>query len=330
MTKIAITGIGGFIGLRMAERALEMGWQVSGVDLSPEGVERARAVGADAHIGDITDADSLAPVFAGADVVFHTAAVVVEDGPAELYERVNNGGTRTVCEVARDAGVKHLLHLSSIMVYGFDYPQNVSEDGPFYSGNNPYNATKLSSERIALGFNAAGDGSNAGMGVIVIRPGDVYGMGSVPWVMRPLGMLQNRQFALPAMGQGVINHVHLDNLIDGVLLAYEANACGQAFNITDDAATATKDYFGHLARMANRFMPVVPTAAIRGLLTVTEWLLPKLGIEPPAKPEALHFMTRKHKISCDKAMQQLGYQPKISLDEGMRQLEQQLRAQNYI
>lgn len=326
MTKLAITGIGGFIGLRMAERALEMGWQVSGVDLAPAGVDRAKAIGADAVVGDITDPSSLMSAFVDADLVFHTAAVVVEDGPAELYDRVNNEGTRTVCAAAKAAGVQRLIHLSSIMVYGFDYPQNVDEDGPFYDGDNPYNATKLSSERIALGFNAPDDG----FGVIIIRPGDVYGMGSVPWVMRPLQMAQKRQLMLPAMGKGVINHVHVDNLIDGVLLAYESDACGEAFNITDNAATPSNIYFGHVAAMVGYRIPLLPTALLMLGLRLTEAILPRLGMEPPAKAAAMHFLTRRHKISCAKARQRLGYTPKISLNEGMQALEGALRANNML
>lgn len=324
MTKIAITGIGGFIGLRMAQRALQMGWQVSGVDLAPTGVESARALGADAHIGDITDLATLQPAFQDADVVFHTAAVVAEDGPPELYDRVNNEGTRIVCEAARSAGATRLIHLSSIMVYGFDYPQNVTEAGPYYQGSNPYNATKLSSERIALEFNAPQEG----FGVIVIRPGDVYGYGSVPWVMRPLAMAKKRQLALPAMGRGVINHVHVDNLIDGILAAYDADACGEAFNITDDAATSTREFFGHIAKMAQRSLPVLPTPILNGIVGLTEWLFPKLGWDAPAHVAAMAFLSRRHKISCDKAKQQLGYAPKISLSTGMQALETQLRTNN--
>lgn len=326
MTKLAITGIGGFIGMRMADRARKKGWVVSGVDLDPAGVERARSLGADAYVGDVTEAATLTRAFADADVVFHTAAIVAEDGPAALYDRVNNEGTRTVCNAAKEAGVSRLIHLSSIMVYGFDYPPEVTEDGPYYQGSNPYNATKLSSERIALSFNTP----DTGFGVIVIRPGDVYGLGSVPWVTRPLQMTIKRQMVLPAMGRGVINHVHVDNLIDGVLLAFEADACGEAFVITDDAATPCKEYFGYLARMVDRRIPVLPTPVLKVMLTTSEAILPKMGITPPAKAAALHFLTRKHKISCDKARRQLGYTPAISLAEGMQRLEAELRASGSI
>lgn len=327
MTHLAITGIGGFIGLRMAERALALGWQVSGVDLSPPAVARACALGIDARVGDITDPASLVPVFTGADLVFHTAAVVQEDGPRELYERVNNRGTETVCRVAREAGVRRLLHLSSIMVYGFDYPDQVNETGPFTTDDNLYNETKLSSERIALGFNAP----SKGFEVVALRPGDVYGVGSVPWVTRPLAIMRKRQFILPALGQGVINHVHVDNLIDGVLLAAEHPAApGEAFNLTDGIATSCRDYFGLLAKVTGSgLIPVAPTWLLDGALRIGERLARPMGLHLPVERAGLPFLTRRHSISITKAQRVLGYQPRIQLNEGMRQLGRDLASTSH-
>ncbi|MDP2228956.1 MAG: NAD-dependent epimerase/dehydratase family protein [Moraxellaceae bacterium] len=322
MTTIAITGIGGFIGLQMARRALALGWTVQGMDIAPAGVARARAAGARVEQGDINDADVLARAFAGTDVVFHTAAVVQEDGPRELYDRVNNEGTRSVCRAAMAAGVKRLVHLSSIMVYGFAYPQNVAEDGPFDVAGNPYNETKLSSERIALGFNNPA----AGFGVMVLRPGDVYGLGSVPWVHRPLEALQKRMFALPSEKTGVINHVHVDNLVDAVFLVLQKDCCGESFNITDDAATPCHEFFGHLAGMVGRRVLFLPAGLMRTGLSVAAKVLPVVGQQPLMQPAVLRFLQRQHKISCAKARQQLGYVPAIGLEAGMRRLETDLHA----
>lgn len=326
MTTIVITGIGGFIGLQMARRALALGWTVQGVDVAPAGVERARAVGAQVEQGDINDVAVLTRAFAGADLVFHTAAVVQEDGPRELYERVNNQGTRKVCETARALGVKRLVHLSSVMVYGFEYPDNVTEAGPFDVAGNPYTETKLSSERIAMSFNRP----EQDFGVIVIRPGDVYGVGSVPWVHRPLEALQKRMFALPADRSGVINHVHVDNLIDAVLLAINKDCCGETFNITDDVATPCQVYFRHLARMADRRVVLLPASMMRAGLWAAARLLPWVGREPLMQPAVLRFLQRRHKVSCAKAKQQLGYAPAISLEAGMHRLETELRANKLI
>lgn len=315
-TTIAITGIGGFIGLRMAERARANGWTVRGLDLSPAGAERARAAGAEVVVGSVNDAAAVAAALQGADWVFHTAAIVEEDGPRDLYERVNIEGTRTVCNVAQQLGVRRLVHLSSVMVYGFDYPQDVAEDGPVDGQGNVYNDTKLASERVALSFN-----DPQRLGVIVIRPGDVYGRGSLPWVTRPVQMLRRGVFMLPGRGSGVINHVHVDNLIDGVMLAVDHDAIGEAFNITDGVATRCDAFFAPHARLAGvRRVPALPTWAVMLLMRLSQpwWRL--RGQTPPASPTALRFLLRRHRYSIAKAQARLGYQPRIDLEQGMQQI----------
>lgn len=315
-TTIAITGIGGFIGLRMAERARANGWTVRGLDLSPAGAERARAAGAEVVVGSVNDAAAVAAALQGADWVFHTAAIVEEDGPRDLYERVNIEGTRTVCKVAQQLGVRRLVHLSSVMVYGFDYPQDVAEDGPVDGQGNVYNDTKLASERVALSFNDL-----QRLGVIVIRPGDVYGRGSLPWVTRPVQMLRRGVFMLPGRGSGVINHVHVDNLIDGVMLAVDHDAIGEAFNITDGVATRCDAFFAPHARLAGvRRVPALPTWAVMLLMRLSQpwWRL--RGQTPPASPTTLRFLLRRHRYSIAKAQARLGYQPRIDLEQGMQQM----------
>lgn len=314
MTTIAITGVGGFIGLRMTQRARALGWNVRGLDVAPTAAERARIAGAEAFTGDINDAAVLARCFEGADIVFHTAAIVEEDGSRELYERVNVEGTRSVCRAAQAAGVRQLVQLSSVMVYGFDYADGVTEEGPFRDDGNIYNETKFRSERVALEFHRRGE-----FDVIVIRPGDVYGAGSVPWVLRPLQLLRQRLFMLPDGGNGVINHVHVDNLLDGVFLALEKNAGGEAFTISDGVATPCREFFAHHARMLGRSgVPAAPGWLLIALLDALGWGCRLLRRKPPASAAGIRFLQRRGRYSIAKAQRVLGYAPAISLEDGMR------------
>lgn len=321
MTTLAITGIGGFIGLRMAERALALGWQVKGMDHSLVAAERAHALGIEVSVGDINDEATLQTAFAGADVVFHTAAIVEEDGPREAYERVNVEGTRSVCRVAQSLGVRQLVHLSSVMVYGFDFPPDVTEGGPLDGQGNVYNDTKLASEQVALSFN------RDEFAVIVIRPGDVYGAGSVPWVLRPLELIQRGLFVLPDFGRGVINHVHIDNLLDGIFLALNKASGGSVFTLTDGVATPCHQFFAYHARMLGKQRVLaLPTWALNAFLAGSTPILKAFGQQPVASPAAMKFLLRRHRYSIAKAQRELGYQPKISLAEGMAEIARSLNS----
>jgi len=319
---LAITGIGGFIGLRMAERARERGMQVQGLDVSTAAADLARQKGARVVIGDVTDSAAVSEASRGADVMFHTAAIIEEDGDPALFRRVNVEGTRTVAECARAAGVRRFVQLSSVMVYGFTYPPFVAEDGPFRGEGNPCCETKLESDRLVLGLHAPG-----AFDVTVIRPGDVYGARSRPWVLRPLELMRKRIFFLIDGGRGTMNHVHVDNLLDAVFLALERRAAGEAFNVTDGAQTSFADYFGRLARMLGRKrLPSAPGTLVRRGFSLAGRAGALMGLRLPVSPAAVDFVCRPHPYSIDRARRVLGYEPRISLDQGMAEVEHALRA----
>ncbi len=311
---VAITGIGGFIGLRLAEIARDEGHVVRGLELSREGVRRAEAARHFVIEGDITDAAAAARLCDGADVVIHTAAVVEEDGAMARFRRINVGGTRTVASAARAAGARRFVHLSSVMVYGFDYPRDVTEDGPLRGEGNAYCETKIESERAALDLHLYG-GSR--MEVVVVRPGDVYGAGSVPWIVRPMALMKRGLFVVPRSG-GVINHVFIDNLVDGVLRAAEMPVGGEVFNITDGVATPCREFFRHHADMLNVAPPrALPLPILRGLTRLSARAYRSMGATPPFLPAAVDYLTRPHAYSIEKARRLLAYEPRVDLAEGM-------------
>src|SRR5580704_4012276 len=93
---VAVTGVGGFIGRRVAERLIERGTRVRGLEQSRDAARLARDAGVEVVEGDVCDPAATEALCAGAGLVIHTAAVVREDGPRALYDRVNVGGTERV------------------------------------------------------------------------------------------------------------------------------------------------------------------------------------------------------------------------------------------
>jgi nucleoside-diphosphate-sugar epimerase len=308
-----ITGIGGFIGLALAQRLQARGARVWGIDHDPRAIARAQDGGISAELCDVQRADALRAQMRDAELVIHTAAIVREHGELAQFRRVNVEGSRNVAEAARDAGAKTFVQLSSVMVYGFDYPDHVDEQGPLRGEGNPYCQTKIEAERAVLALN-----DPSGLGVIVIRPGDVYGPGSVPWIGRPLAMLKKRRLLLPGGGHGKINHVYVENLIDGILLALDQKSYGEAFNITDGVATSYRAYFGQLAQLAGLPPPLrVPTVVLRGLAGLMTRLR-ALGLtDDEVSSDTVRTLLRPHAYSIEKARRVLGYAPRVSLAQGL-------------
>lgn len=311
---LAITGVGGFIGARLATRARTRGMRTRGIDIDAAAVERAVRSGVEARVGDVRDPEAVAWLCDGADVVLHAAALVLEDGPRQRFERINVHGTRLVADAAGRAGVRCLVHLSSVMVYGFDFPDQVAEDGPFPAGEpNPYCVTKLRSEGAALRARASGSR------VVVLRPGDVYGPGSVPWVVRPLELMRAGLFVLPDGGRGILNHVHVDDLAEAVLLAAERDEVdGVPINVCDGVRTLVRDYFGRLAEHSGLPAPrALPAGVLRVAFAALAGGARALGRRPPAAPAALDFLLRPNVYSNARARALLGWAPRVDLATGL-------------
>ncbi len=319
MSRVLITGAAGFIGRALGDALRMEGDEVIGIDRVAEG---------DVVAGDTTDPAAWAAHLAGVDAVVHTAAVVSNAVDLDEQWRINVLGTRRVIEAARDAGVRRVVHLSSIRAFSdTSFPDGVTEEHPVRPDGNPYVDTKIASEHVALQAHAAGE-----VETVVIRPGDVYGPGSVPWILKPLDAIRAGQFLLPAMGRGIHSPVYVDDLVAGVVLALRAaEAAGQVFTIAGPRGVRTDEYFGHLFRMLGRRGPVgIPTPAGVALAHSADRLNRLRGKRSDVNAISMRYLARRGTYSIEKARTVLGYEPAVDLDEGMRRTEDWLRAGGHI
>ena len=67
----------------------------------------------------------------------------------------------------------------------------------------------------------------------MIRPGDVYGPGSVPWMVRPLELARRGQARRPRPGDGVMLPVYVDDLVEAILAGAERGEPGAAYAAWD-------------------------------------------------------------------------------------------------
>ncbi|MGI9603906.1 MAG: NAD-dependent epimerase/dehydratase family protein [Acidimicrobiales bacterium] len=306
--KVFITGAAGFIGGTLAGRYRDAGHQVAGVD---------QAADPDAGIvaGDVRAAGDWQDAAAGADVVINTAALVNNTSPWDDCWDVNVMGTRRAVDAAVAGGAGRVVHFSSVRAFSdLGFPDGVDEQHPVRTDGHRYVDTKIASEQVALQAHAGGE-----VEVTVIRPGDVYGPGSMPWTVWPLMGLQAGGFAVPAEG-GIFSPVYVENLVDAVVAAAATpGAAGQVITITDGIAIENAEFFGHYAQMLGVELPELPDDELRALLEAA-------GVGA----ETADYFRRQGTYSNTKARRLLDWEPQVDLAEGMRRTEQWARADGLI
>jgi nucleoside-diphosphate-sugar epimerase len=314
--RVAVTGAGGFIGGAVCRRLAADGVDVRGLDL-PAAAGPVEATGAEFIACDVTDAAATAAALRDVSHVVHTAAIVSDWGPMDAYVRVNVEGTRNVLDAARDA--ERVVHVSSVAIWGHDFAQDVPEDAPPRPSGNPYVDTKGASDVLARE-----------RGAVVVRPGDVYGPGSVPWAIRPLQALRAGRFAVPR--RGLMTPVYVDDLVELIRLALvRPEAAGGAFVGWEGPPVEIRDFFDRYARMAGRRrVPALPTPLLLAFATVDEAVARARGRAPTATRWAVRYLSRRATYRASRAQEVLGWHPRVDLDEGMRRTEAWARAEGLL
>src|SRR5258705_2473496 len=115
---IAVTGATGFLGRYIVDSLLARGARVAGVVRNPDRVPELAAKGVELRKADLAEPDRLAAGFAGADAVVSNAALFSLGNQSWAdHERANVEGTRNVMTACKDAGVKRVVHVSSVTAY---------------------------------------------------------------------------------------------------------------------------------------------------------------------------------------------------------------------
>jgi nucleoside-diphosphate-sugar epimerase len=314
---VFLTGANGFIA-----RALADGYRAGGAVV--RGVDVAADADRDVVAGDVSRPGAWQEHADGCELFVHTAAIVsMRRHDRERIWQVNAAGTRHALDAAARGGARRFLHLSSIVVFGFDFEGTVDERTPVRPNGVPYVDTKIASEQAVLAAHAAGE-----VACTVVRPGDVYGPGSRPWTVIPVDEIKARRMVLPAGGRGLLAPVYIDDLVEGLRLAASAPAGeGQVFTLTGGTAMTARDFFAGYVRMlgareprlAPRSVAMVAATAIDAVSRVTRR-------ENEINRAAVAYLTRTGTYSIEKARSVLGYSPAVSLDDGMARTEEWLRA----
>ncbi|MFI5348710.1 MAG: GDP-mannose 4,6-dehydratase [Elusimicrobiota bacterium] len=297
-----VTGGAGFIGSHLVDRLLADGWRVTVIDNGSVGGPRNLAhlssnPALKAVWADVTDREAIDPHFAGAERVFHLAAladiVPSIERPTD-YFRANVVGTECVLEAARAAKVKRFVYAASSSCYGIpdQYPTpETAAIQPQY----PYALTKRLGEELVIHW-----GRVYGMSVVSTRFFNVYGprartsgtYGAVFGVFLAQ-KIHGQPYTVIGDGEQTRDFTYVSDVAAALVAAADSEARGEIFNVGSGNTYSV-----------NRLVEL-----LGGPVTH----IPKR----PGEPDRTF-------ADISKIRRVLGWEPKISLEEGVKRMLERL------
>jgi UDP-glucose 4-epimerase len=312
-----VTGATGAIGPAVVRELQERGYTVRVLSRTPPAAGLLSA-GVDVVLGDLSDCASLRAGSDGADVVIHLAALLHQFAPhspelTERYRQVNVMGTKHVVQEALATGVRRLVFLSTIAVYG---PTNrvLADETTRPQPDTPYGRTKLDAETLVL--NARDQAAPIG---VVLRAAAVYGP-RIKGNYRTLAEAVARGRYVPiGRGDNRRTLVHERDLARAVAVAADhPSACGAVFNVSDGQPHRLSEIVDAMYR-ANGSVPPrlrVPVTIARPLAFAGDVLSRISGLRLPITQDALNKYLEDVAIDATRIQRVLGFIPAIDLDTG--------------
>lgn len=306
--KFVVTGASGHLGVNVVHALVSAGQAVRAVDIRPGSALTSSA--AEFVRGDVLDPATLHSAFAGAEFVLHLAAKIsIAGDPDGSVRRVNVEGVRNVAEAALEAGVRRLVHCSSLHAYDVGATRGpVRENG--LRATSPllpaYDRSKAEGEDELRRVVAKG------LDAVILNPSGMFGpvdpepsrMGRVL-----LAMFKGR---MPVSVTGAFDWVDVRDVARALIAAADRGRTGENYLIGGHRASVME--LGRLAaevsgKRAPRF--VVPLAPVRLAAEAAVRLAgPKRAGRLLLTPESLHALATDPVVDYSKATAELGYRPR--------------------
>jgi len=310
--RVFITGASGFIGSHLVEKLLNRNWQVR-VLFHNRSIHREKEC--EIVKGDIRDLSLLEKSLDGTDVLFHLAASLGASliNKKEFYQ-INTEGTENILRAAQKAGVKRIIHFSSAGVLGSVKKNELADEEYPLNPRSIYDKTKLEGERTALNF------ARNGMDIVIVRPGWTYGPGDRR-TFKLIKAIAKKRFILVTKGEAWQTPVHINDLIDGVLLCSERGKKGEIYHIAGNEIITVKKIAEIIALSSGNKIPPfsLPLFPVKAAVWPVEKISYLFKREAPLSMGKLSFFIHPKPLAIQKAIQDLGFSPKVDFNTGMAQ-----------
>lgn len=304
-----VTGATGFLGSHLCHRLVTDGFNLEILSRPSSNADALGDLSFTNKIGDVTDAQAVREAVEGKDVVFHAAAHGAYWGrQKEIQDEINIQGTKNVAEACRQAGVKKLVHVSSMSAIGI--PENAEspadENFRFNLESSPlnyHNSKKLGEEKVL-------ESVAKGLDAVIVNPCSIWGQHGRQYRLEEFVQKVRQTRVVPYFTGGTCV-VHVEDVVDGIMAAATRGKSGERYILGGDNLT-----FREIAESAARqlelrrtFVPV-PNAATWLAASILESAALVTHRQPRITFVTHYCAGRFHYYDSSKAKRELGYSPR--------------------
>jgi dihydroflavonol-4-reductase len=328
--KTLLTGATGFVGAAVLRRLVAAGHDVRAL-VRPNG-DRSNISGIDCEVavGDLAEPESIRSAVRSCGAVFHAAAdyrLWVPD--PERMNRVNVQGTIDLIRAAAEAGASRIVYTSSVATLRLSAdgaPADESSEAELSDMIGAYKRSKFLAEREVMRLIR-----EERCPVVIAKPSAPFGPRDIKPTPTGRMVVEAASGRMPAYVDTGLNVVHVDDVADGHLLAFEKGAVGESYIFGGENLTLKRileivaEFTGRKApRIRMPHWVITPAAYIvEGFARVTG------GGDPMITIDSARMAHKKMYFSSDKAKRALGYRPRPAVD-ALRDAIEWFNAQGYL
>src|SRR3954469_23826154 len=322
MATAFVTGGSGFVGGALIRRLTADAWTVRALARSDRSAQAVEEAGAEAVRGDLDDTSAMRKGSDGAEVFHHAAAKVEDFGDPADFARVTVQGTKNALAAAREAAARRFVHVGTEAALMAGQPLiRVDESAPLRPDSPaPYPWSKAKAEQ------AVRDANGDGLETVVVRPRFVWGRGDTTLLPQIVEMTEKGKFAWIGGGGQLTATTHIDNTVEGLMLAAERGTPGGVYFVTDGDPVVFREFVSELIRTQGVEPPTrkLPLGAAKAAAAALEsaWKLLRRKDRPPLTRFTVWVSALECTINDSRAREELGYREVTTRGQGLEELRQ--------
>ena len=265
---ILVTGATGFLGSHLVKELVQQGKKVRALKRStsviPPILTDLPQELLQWHTGDILEIDSLREAFADVDYIYHCAAMVsFNPRRYEKMMKINVEGTANVVNIALEANIKKLVHVSSVAALGR------KKDGEKITEKNTWSNSKLNSGYAISKFISETEvwrGREEGLKATIVNPSVILGP-SYDWSEGSPALFKRAHKGMKFFTKGINGMVDVNDVTQVMIKCMESNVEGQRFIVNGDNVP----FLNFFKQCAKHFDKPAPKIYVRKWMGTLAW-----------------------------------------------------------